>query len=61
VILYGLDPGLAVDIITRQAAALQNPPMTVHELLDKLSLTVPTFAAAIRSRLPELTIRPVDS
>jgi predicted nucleic acid-binding protein len=52
IVLYGLDPRLAVGIITEQAGALQNPPMTVQELLDKLTLTVPAFVAAIRSHLP---------
>jgi hypothetical protein len=56
-VLCGLDPQLAVDIVTEQAGALQKPPLTVHGLLDRLSLTVPTFAAAIRSHLPERTIR----
>lgn len=50
-VLYGLDAELAVDIIASQARALQNPPMTVEQLLDKLAVTVPTFAAAIRSDL----------
>jgi hypothetical protein len=51
-VLYGLDPPLAVNIVTRQAADLQRPPMTVGELLDRLTVTVPGFAAAIRSHLP---------
>jgi hypothetical protein len=51
-VLYGLDPSLAVDAVTRQAADLQSPPMTVGELLDRLSVTVPGFAAAIRGHLP---------
>jgi predicted nucleic acid-binding protein len=50
-VLYGLDAELAVDIITSQAGALRNPPLTVEDLLDKLAVTVPTFAAAIRGDL----------
>ncbi len=51
VVLYGLDSELAVDIITRQAGALRNPPLTVVDLLEKLAVTVPTFAAALRGDL----------
>lgn len=61
IVLYGLDPRLAVNVITEQANALHKPPMTVPELLDKLSPTVPTFVAAIRSDLPDLTNLAVDS
>lgn len=46
-VLYGLDAELAVDIITSQAGALRNPPLTVEALLDKLAVTVPIFAQAI--------------
>ena len=51
-ILYALSPELAVSIVTEQAAALNHPPMTIHEVLDALTVTVPTFAAAIRSHVP---------
>ncbi len=54
-VLYGLDPELATDIITQQAADLRNPPMGAHDVLDALEQTVPTFAAAIRARLPAET------
>jgi len=51
-ILYALSPELAVSIVTEQAAALNHPPMTIHEVLDALTVTVPTFAASIRSHVP---------
>lgn len=44
-------PDLAVSILTEQAAAVNRPPMTTHEVLDALTGTVPTFAAAIRSHV----------
>ena len=49
--LYALSPELAVSIVTEQAAALNHPPMTTPEVLDALTATVPTFAAAIRSHV----------
>lgn len=51
-VLYGLDSELAVTIISSQAADLRNPPKTVLEVLNALTVSVPKFAAAIRSRLP---------
>jgi predicted nucleic acid-binding protein len=58
-VLYGLDSELAVDIITSQAGALRNPPLTVEDLLDKLAVTVPAFAAAIRRHLPAYPVTAV--
>ena len=55
-VLYGLDPELAVTIISEQAADLRNPPKTIREILDTLAVTVPTFAAAILSELPQAPV-----
>jgi predicted nucleic acid-binding protein len=45
---FGLDPDRAVALVGAQAADLRNPPYTVEDVLERLDLTVPTFAAAIR-------------
>jgi predicted nucleic acid-binding protein len=50
-VLHALDPDFAVELVRRQAADLKNPPHSVEAVLDFLSLTVPTFAAAIRGGL----------
>lgn len=50
--LTALHPSLAVEILRAQAAALTRPPLTVHDVLDALSMAgVPEFAAAIRARI----------
>lgn len=54
-VLYRLDSELAVEIISQQAADLRNPPVSVHDVLDALEQTVPTFAATVRSHLPAAT------
>jgi predicted nucleic acid-binding protein len=47
--LYGLDGQEVYEAIERQAAALSRPPMDLEELLDRLAVTVPSFAQAIRA------------
>jgi len=47
--LYGLDADEVYEALKRQAAALSRPPMTLEELLDRLGVTVPSFAQAIRA------------
>ena len=42
---YGID--LAVDILKQQVADLKNPPMTLKELLKKLSNQVPNFTKCV--------------
>jgi len=49
--LYEQQPAVIVEIIHRQAAALQNPPMTSVQVLDALSLHTPAFATVARSRI----------
>jgi hypothetical protein len=46
--LYELAPAVVAGAIERQAAVLKRPPMTIDELLDRLALTVPRFAGALR-------------
>ncbi len=46
--LYSLDTYEVYEAVERQAAALTRPPMTLEELLDRLALTVPSFAQALR-------------
>lgn len=50
-VMHAMDPDFAVKLIRKQAAALTNPPHSVHELSDILALTVPRFAAAVRDGL----------
>jgi len=45
--LHSLDPDTAFAVVERQAAALARPPMTIEELLDRLTVTVPNFARAL--------------
>jgi hypothetical protein len=45
--LYALDaPRVAA--VERQAAVLRRPRISLHALLDRLAVTVPNFAAALR-------------
>jgi hypothetical protein len=46
--LYGLDPDGVFAAVERQAAVLRRPPMSTDELLDRLKVTVPNFAEALR-------------
>lgn len=50
--LYGLSPGTVHAALTRQAATLRRPPVTLKDLLDRLAATVPSFADAVRANLP---------
>jgi len=49
--LFDLAPDDMVDLLQRQADALQRPPVTLDELLDGLGRTVPGFAQAVRQRI----------
>jgi predicted nucleic acid-binding protein len=42
-----LDSGLVIEVLRRQAAALNNPSMTLEELLEALRKVVPGFVAAV--------------
>ncbi|MDQ3355947.1 MAG: PIN domain-containing protein [Actinomycetota bacterium] len=46
--LHALDPDIVRDAVERQAAALRRPPLSLPELLDRLAVTVPQFAATLR-------------
>lgn len=46
--LYALDSQEVYQAVERQAAVLRRPPMSLDELLDRLAVTVPEFAARLR-------------
>lgn len=46
--LYELSRSVVSEVVERQAAVLRRPPMTKDELVDRLAVTVPRFAAALR-------------
>jgi len=46
--LYNLDPHEVYEAVERQAGVLRRPAMTLAELLDRLAVTVPSFAQALR-------------
>ncbi|MDA0159404.1 PIN domain-containing protein [Solirubrobacter ginsenosidimutans] len=46
--LYELSRSVVAEVVDRQAAVLRRPPMTKDGLLDRLAVTVPRFAAALR-------------
>jgi hypothetical protein len=46
--LFGLDDRMVYQAVQRQAATLRRPPMQLDELLDRLAVTVPTFAQTLR-------------
>jgi hypothetical protein len=46
--LYSLDPDEVHEAVERQAAVLRRPPMRLDELLERLAVTVPGFAARLR-------------
>jgi hypothetical protein len=45
--LFRRDPMLMIDIVRRQAAAPQRPPVTMAEILENLSAQAPEFARLI--------------
>lgn len=45
---FDLDPEGFINLLREQAADLTNPPMTFHELLDRLARVVPDLASAVR-------------
>lgn len=47
--LYGMDAHEVVEAVQRQAAALSRPPLAFDDLLDRLAVTVPGFAQALRA------------
>ena len=46
--LYESSPDSMVQVIRRQSKALKQPPLSVTQLLDKLSNQVPEFASKVR-------------
>lgn len=48
VVLWGLNARVMAGILVEQAAFLQNPPMTLNELLSNLEREVPTFVRLVR-------------
>ncbi len=51
--LFVANPNAFQQIITEQAGDLQNPPQSVAQVLDNLSLEAPTFVHAIREWMRE--------
>lgn len=51
--LFGADPHTVERIIIEQAADLKNPPQSVEQVLNNLSLEAPTFVRAISERMRE--------
>lgn len=51
--LFHLNSERMVQIVVEQAQDLQNPPKTVHEVLDMLAQQAPKFAALMRAALDE--------
>jgi hypothetical protein len=49
--LFTLDPEDLTDLVRRQAADLDSPPMSALALCDILRATVPEFIALVRTRL----------
>ena len=49
--LFTMDPDTVARIIAEQSERLQNPPQSVEQVLDNLSLEAPTFVRAIRERM----------
>jgi predicted nucleic acid-binding protein len=50
-LLLDLAPDTMMQIITEQAEDLKNPPQSVAQILNNLSLDAPTFADAVRGRM----------
>ena len=60
---YGMDIG--VEIIKKQAADLKNPPMTIREVIERLSSQVPDFAKCIlyceySDRLSQIALKTLE-
>ncbi len=55
--LYGLDGRVVHEAVVRQAARLRRPPMLLDELLDRLAVTVPRFARALRDTPGQTRVR----
>ncbi len=51
--MLDLDVGLVLWVLERQAADLEDPPVTRDEVLDALAVTVPRFVARVRQVLEE--------
>lgn len=49
--LFDLDPEEFVELLREQAADLVNPPMTLDELLARLTRVVPDLVAAVRGHI----------
>lgn len=49
--LFAETPEIMICIVTQQAADLRNPPKTLEDILDELTLQVPQFVALVRSEL----------
>lgn len=49
--LFVANPNALRQIITEQAEDLKNPPQSVEQVLDNLSLEAPTFVRALRERM----------
>lgn len=47
--LYALGGQAIFEAVERRAAALNRPPMSLDELLDRLAVTVPSFVQALRA------------
>ncbi len=50
--LFDLDPTTFIDVLREQAADLAKPPVTFHELLDRLARAAPDLVAAVRRLSP---------
>ncbi len=48
--LYWNNPQALEEVLLKQAAQLRNPPMTVFDVLDRLTLDAPNFVRSIRIR-----------
>jgi predicted nucleic acid-binding protein len=55
---FVLDPSLLADVVRRQAADLQHPPMTMDEVLAGLEKQVPRFVSALWQFMAERQIVP---
>jgi predicted nucleic acid-binding protein len=49
--LDDLNPGSMIDIVKRQASFMLRPPMTPHDVLDRLTSHAPSLAARLRASL----------
>jgi hypothetical protein len=47
--LFSVDPDGVVDLLRRQAADLDRPPMTLGELVDRLARSAPAFSKRVRA------------